>query len=101
MGAYKQVGSVKKIFGAYGRSIKAIENAEPNSRTDFYDEKTGKLLQQRWYDANGRAVLDRDWDHNNSHNNHKFPHDHHWVWNPNSKKAIRLDDAGYIDENFK
>lgn len=79
MGAYKQTGNVKKIFGVYGRSIKAIENEKPNSRTDFYDEKTGKLLQQRWYDSNGRTVLDRDWDHNNSHNNHKFPHDHHWI----------------------
>ena len=42
-----------------------------------------------------------NWDHNNSHNNHKFPHDHHWIWKTDSKNPIRLEDSGDIDENFK
>lgn len=80
MGMSKPSGGVKKVYGPYGRNIKEIINETPNSRIDYYDEKTGKLLQQRWFDADGKAVWDRDWDHNNSNNTHIFPHDHYWIW---------------------
>ena len=49
------------IRGPYGKSIKEIDDQTPNTRTDYYDEKTGELLQQWWYDADGKAIWDRDW----------------------------------------
>ena len=61
------------------KNIKDIEGCIPNSRTDYYDEVTGKLLQQRWYDAEGKAIWDRDWDHGDKQQ-HTFPHDHYWSW---------------------
>ena len=55
MGMCKPSGGIEKIYGPYGRNIKEIINQTPNSRIDYYDEKTGKLLQQRWFDADGKA----------------------------------------------
>lgn len=52
--------------------------AKPNSRYDLYIN--GKLIQSRWYDENGNVVWNRDYDHQNTHNNHEFPHDHYWKW---------------------
>ena len=66
-------------YGPFGKNIKEIEGCTPNSRTDYFDEVTGELLQQRWYDAEGKACWDRDWAHGNKHK-HTFPHDHYWVW---------------------
>ena len=78
MGMCKPSGGKFDVYGPFGRNIKLIRDGIPNSRTDYYDENTGKLLQQRWYDANGDAIWDRDWDHGNGNGSHKFPHDHYW-----------------------
>lgn len=58
------------------RSLKIT--GTPNSRVDKYKE--GKKIQSRWYDNFGRAVRNRDYEHQNAHDNHFFPHDHSWVW---------------------
>ena len=34
---------------------------KPNSKTDRY--KNGKKVQSRWYDQNGKAVRNRDYEH--------------------------------------
>ena len=72
--------------GAANRSTEIIEDerclkpkGKPNSRTDLY--VNGRLKQQRWYGADGKAVHNRDHFHQNAHDNHPFPHDHNWDWN--------------------
>ena len=54
---------------------------KPNSRVDRY--KNGKKVQSRWYDENGRAIRNRDYEHQNPLHDHTFPHDHAWNWNIN------------------
>ena len=89
MGMCKPSGGINPpAYGPFGKNIKDIEGCTPNSRTDYYDEKTGELLQQRWYDAEGKAIWDRDWAHGNKHK-HAFPHDHYWDWE-NPEHADRL-----------
>lgn len=55
---------------------------KPNSKVDRYNQN-GILVQSRWYDGNGKAVRNRDYIHQNAHDNHFFPHDHSWTWNGN------------------
>ena len=50
-------------------------NGVPNSRTDLLNTN-GEKLQSRWYGANGRPTLDRDYRHGGGR--HEFPHDHVW-----------------------
>ena len=38
------------------------------------------MLQQRWYDSSGRAIINKDWKHVNKGKPHKFPHFHLWDW---------------------
>ena len=47
-----------------------------NSRYDLY--VNGVRVQSRWFDGNGLAIRNRDYDHQDAHNNHEFPHDHGW-----------------------
>lgn len=89
MGMCKPSGGVIKIYGPYGKNIKDIIGV-PNSRVDYYDEVTGELLQQRWFDAEGRAIWDRDWKHGDSNNTHTFPHDHYWNWEVNPDHPTRI-----------
>ena len=79
MGMCKPSGGVKSVYGPYRENIKPIHGT-PNSRIDYYDEITGKLLQQRWFGPDGYAIWDRDWDHSDPLDSHTFPHDHYWVW---------------------
>ena len=95
MGMCKPSGGINEpIYGPFGKNIKDIEGCPPNSRTDYYDEITGELLQQRWYDAEGKAIWDRDWNHNDSNNTHTFPHDHYWGWEKNKEHPPRLEYIG-------
>ncbi|MDE6967101.1 MAG: hypothetical protein K2P12_00455 [Clostridia bacterium] len=98
MGLNKPDSKVIKQYGKYGRSIRQVEDGIPNSRVDFYDQNTHKLLQQRWYDKNGQAIWDRDWDHNNSNGKHFFPHDHPWDW---GKKPPRQPSIDFINKDYK
>ena len=88
MGMCNLSGGVTPVYGPYGKNIEDIEDCAPNSRTDYFDEVTGKLLQQRWYDSEGRAAWDRDWDHGNKHKD-TFPHDHYWEWEKDKKHPPR------------
>lgn len=84
MGMCKPSGGINKPeYGPFGKNIKDVVGCTPNSRTDYFDEVTGKLLQQRWYDADGKAEWDRDWSHGDSNNTHTFPHDYYWDWEKN------------------
>lgn len=85
MGMCKPSGGINSLYGPYRHNIDEIIGT-PNSRTNYYDEETKKLLQQRWYGPDGRAIGDRDWDHSDLNDSHKFPHDHPWDW---SKKRPR------------
>jgi len=85
MFATTKISPTKKIFGKYGRNIPQIRGT-PNSRTDMYDDVTGKLLQQRWFGPDGWALLDRDWEHGDNKKSHFFPHDQRWDY---SKKEPR------------
>ena len=53
--------------------------AKPNSRYDLY--VNGVKVQSRWFDSKGNVIRNRDFNHQNAHNNHTFPHDHNWNWN--------------------
>ena len=95
MGMCKPSGGINEpVYGPFGKNIKDIEGCPPNSRTDYFDEATGELLQQRWYDAEGKAVWDRDWKHNDSRRTHKFPHDHYWDWEKNKGHPPRIEYKG-------
>ena len=50
------------------------KGAKPNHRYDLY--VNGEKVQSRWFDKNGRAIRNRDFNHQDSHHNHTFPHDH-------------------------
>ncbi len=52
--------------------------AKPNSRYDLY--VNGEKVQSRWFDSNGNVTRNRDFNHQDSHYNHTFPHDHEWSW---------------------
>ena len=75
--------TIERIDGKRGdlptRTIK------PNSKYDLY--VNGKKIQSRWFDANGKVIRNRDYDHQDSHHNHEFPHDHNWKWE--NEKPIR------------
>lgn len=46
----------------------------PNSNLDFYDKTSGKLVQRRKFDSNGKAIKDLDKKHH-SHSNSDHAHD--------------------------
>ena len=94
MGAYKQVGSIKDIYGRVGG---LDTDAQKNTRYDLFDEDTGELLQQRWYDSSGRAIINKDWKHGNKGGKHKFPHFHLWDW---AKNKPRQDEDESIDDDY-
>ncbi len=96
MGMCKPSGGINTVFGKIG-DLKAL--GLPNSRVDLYDSETGELLQQRWYDSNGKAVLNRDWKHSNKGTKHIFPHDHHWDWSKTIPRGKYID--GNLDPNFE
>lgn len=52
--------------------------AKPNYRYDLY--LNGTKIQSRWFDENGNVIRNRDFEHQDAHNNHEFPHDHAWTW---------------------
>ena len=86
------------IMGGGGDATKIVERVDnvrnlsiegkPDSRVDRYEN--GELIQQRWYDSKGFELRNRDYRHQDAHNNHTFPHDHIWDW---SKKPPRLKDV--------
>lgn len=50
---------------------------KPRSTEDLYDSKG--LKQRRYYDKNGNADEDIDYDHSNADGSHTFPHRHKWI----------------------
>ena len=61
-------------------------SVKPNSRYDLYIN--GKKVQSRWYDDKCRVIRNRDYYHQDAHNNHTFPHDHIWTWERGYAKRI-------------
>lgn len=61
---------------------------KPNSSVDLYNEN-GTLMQRRYYDENGRAVEDIDYEHSNGDNSHVFPHRHTWDWSSGTSKRSK------------
>ncbi|MDQ0719723.1 hypothetical protein QF049_000984 [Paenibacillus sp. W4I10] len=51
---------------------------KPRSSEDLYDTRVG-LKQRRYYDKNGNADEDIDYDHSNADGSHTFPHRHKWI----------------------
>lgn len=95
MGAGGRTNRSKEV--SYERSLERI--GKPNSRTDRY--KDGKKVQSRWYDVNGRAERNRDYEHQNAHENHFFPHDHTWDWSknpPRGREPLPPDYINYPDD---
>lgn len=68
---------------------------KPNSRYDLY--VNGLKIQSRWFDKEGKVVRNRDYYHQNSHNNHKFPHDHNWIWK--DSQPVRIKEA--LEPDYK
>jgi len=95
MGMCKPSDGKTSITGKIG-DLKAF--GIPNTRIDMYDI-FGKLIQQRWYGPDGRAIMNRDWKHNDPYKIHKFLHDHPWDW---TKKKSRqdYDEQREIDINY-
>ena len=56
----------------------------------------GKKVQSRWFDYKGKVIRNRDYDHQDAHHTHIFPHDHDWVWKDN--RPIR--DTQWVDPDF-
>jgi len=75
MGMCKVSGGINKFVGRIG-SLKGRGDAD--SKSELYsDEAMDNLIQERWYDSNGDAFWNRDWEHGGDH---EFPHDHDWDW---------------------
>ncbi len=68
--------AIELISGRHGDL--PTRDAKPNSRYDLYEN--GEKIQSRWFDDEGKVVRNRDYKHQNSHDNHFFPHDHKWNW---------------------
>ena len=68
--------TVIKVIGVRGDL--PVKGAKPNSRYDLHVD--GEKVQSRWFDAFGNVVRNRDYFHQDAHNNHTFPHDHVWEW---------------------
>lgn len=97
MGMCKPSGGIESKTGRVG-SLPRIW--KPNRRIDLYDESK-KLLQQRWYGPDGRAIWDRDWAHGGGE--HEWPHDHYWIWtNPKhpDRPAYQGPDGEKTNPNF-
>ena len=59
----------------------------PNSTQEKKD-LTGKIIQRRYYGADGRATLNIDYGHD--HNGAGDPHAHDWDWNlPSPRQPAR------------
>ena len=61
-----------------GRRGELPKTGKPNSRADLY--VNGKRVQSRWFDHEGKVIRNRDYDHQDAHHTHIFPHDHNWIW---------------------
>ena len=94
-------GSTKNLNGAINNgqpldNHKIVPNTEassldatkhpPNSSADLLNPD-GSVKQRRYYDADGRAQMDIDFNHIDD-GTHEFPHIHIWDW---SKKPPRQD----------
>ena len=62
----------------YGKRGDLDTEFTPNSRQDLYVK--GKKVQSRWFDHEGKVIRNRDYDHQDAHHTHIFPHDHDWIW---------------------
>ena len=78
----------------YGKRGDLDTEFTPNSRQDLY--VNGKKVQSRWFDYKGKVIRNRDYDHQDAHHTHIFPHDHDWVWKDN--RPIR--DTQLVDPDF-
>ena len=72
-------------------------NAKPNSRYDLYNDE--EKIQSRWFDSEGKAIRNRDYHHQDAHDNHFFPHDHEWDWSEGFPRRI-LDNLNPDYDNF-
>lgn len=68
---------IERVDGRRG-DLPVMGGAEPRSRQDLYVDD--KLVQSRWFDDEGRAERNRDYEHQDPKNDHTFPHDHDWSW---------------------
>ena len=78
----------------YGKRGDLDTEFTPNSRQDLY--VNGKKVQSRWFDYKGKVIRNRDYDHQDAHHTHIFPHDHDQVWKDN--RPIR--DTQWVDPDF-
>lgn len=69
-------GGIKEKYGHVG--CLPAKDETPYSRIDLYDEN-GNLIQQRWYNFEGKAILNKDLKHGNKGGIHVFPHYHAWI----------------------
>lgn len=88
-------------MGAGGVPNRAVENvygrrgdlpthvSKPNSRYDLYVDDV--RVQSRWFDEKGDVIRNMDYDHQDAHSTHFFPHDH--TWKRISGKAVRSKEA--------
>jgi len=66
-----------------------LPKGEPNSDSDLYDEEG--LRQTRHYGPDGWAEYDIDYRHQDSHNNHTFPHRHNFDWSTKPPRGEAID----------
>lgn len=84
MGMTEPSGGVDRFVGRLGD---LNTEGKPNSRADLYN-KNGEKIQSRWYDAEGKAIHNRDYKHGG---NWTFPHDHEWTPNDNGEPSRERD----------
>lgn len=85
-------GGVAKVFGKPGDLPTQCD--KPNSRWDLYDQDSKERIQSRWFNATGVVKRNRDFVHQDAHNNHEFPHDH--IWDVIGKKILTDGRIKYI-----
>lgn len=84
-------GGVTIMNGRHGGLPKT---GNPNSRADLH--VNGKKVQSRQFDHERKVIRNRDFDHQDAHHTHIFPHGHDWVWKDN--RPIR--DTQWVDPDY-
>ncbi|SFS52502.1 hypothetical protein [Marininema halotolerans] len=79
--AYEEAKKKGKKADTNTRNTSTKTTGKPYSSRDIENKKSGKVVTRRYFDGDGRADLDIDYNnHGNPKKHPKVPHRHNWKW---------------------